>query len=762
MKITKPVKIIGIIALSVLLLAVIVNVTINVIIKNQLPKIIEDKNDTAYNLVYNDMNFSIFSNSLSIENVELTPKKNSDIKKDIDFFGKVERISVTGVNFYELIKNKNLKAYTISVISPEITVLQPAVRDTLKSESKLSSIIDIDKISVQKAHLKMMTAGNDTLLHEIFNFNAEIDGIHMGKYTVQKDIPFTYTDYSFKIDSVYSVVNDLQIVKSNRISIDMQNVTVNNFRLLPYKTSKEFKNTQTETNTRLLVDVPKLTLKNTDWGYNKTDDLFVKIAAISIDSINVKILDQKNQTVVQQAKKDTEKMVQPLIPFQLDVGQIDIKKSAFNSLGVLNVSNFDIKIKKISNKVKQHLVIDEFQLNNPQFVHVPKKNPSKKTSEPSKLNDLVLINKVSVNNANYVLKDKAAQYKKLTVSNFNLTLNDIRVDDKTVLENVPFVYKNPLLTTGKIHFDTGKDYNIHAAGIVLKQANASVKDFKMIPKISRKQHAAKLKYAQDYYNLSANELQFNNFTWGFDAQDEFFIKFKEVLLNNMDAQIYRDVSVPLNPKENHLYSYRLRNVDFPFEIQTLKIKNSKLSYEEDTATSTNPGKLTFANFNLTATNLYSGYKRSSGPKTQIFVRTKFMQQGDLVASWQFDIMDRSEKFNINGDLKNFPAPAMNPFLKPYLKVQADGKIDHMAFNFSGNNNTATGQYAMDFTNLKMTLLNKENKERKFLTAAANMVVRSNTDGFKKVEIKPVDRTKEKSFFNYLWQCIMQGLKQTVI
>ena len=62
----------------------------------------------------------------------------------------------------------------------------------------------------------------------------------------------------------------------------------------------------------------------------------------------------------------------------------------------------------------------------------------------------------------------------------------------------------------------------------------------------------------------------------------------------------------------------------------------------------------------------------------------------------------------------------------------------------------------------MTLLNKENKERKFLTAAANMVVRSNTDGFKKVEIKPVDRTKEKSFFNYLWQCIMQGLKQTVI
>lgn len=761
MKINKPLKIIGIITLSILLLAFIVNVAINLIIKNQLPKIIADKNDTAYNLVYDDMIFSIFSNSLSIENVELTPKNNANIKKDIDFFGKVERISVSGVNFYELIKNKNLKAFTISVIGPDITVLKPEIRDTLPSESKLTSIIDIDKISVQNAHLKMMNTTNDSLLHEVFNFNADIKGIHMGKYTAEKDIPFTYTDYNFKIDSIYSVVNDLQIVKSNSIQIDKENISINNFKLLPYKSSKEFKNTATETNTRLFVDVPLLSLKNTDWGYNK-DQLFVKIGTVSIDSINVKILDQKQQTVSQQIQNDAKKVVKPLIPFQLDIDVFDIKKSSFNSLGVLDVSNVNVKISKISNKVNQHLTIDEFQLNNPQFVHIPKANPSKKNKQPSRLNDLIIIKKVAVNGANYILKDKTSKYKKLTVNNFNLTLNDIKVDEQTVLENVPFVYKNPLLTTGKIHFDTGKDYNIYATGITMKQSNAVVKNFKMIPKITRKQHASKLKFGQDYYNVSAPDIQFNNFVWGFDNQEEFYIKFKEVVLNNMDAHIYRDASIPNNPKENHLYSYKLRNLDFPFEVESLKIKKSKLTYEEDSANSTNPGKLLFANFNLTASNIYSGYKRSSGPKTQIFVNTKFMQQGDLTASWQFDIMDKSEKFNINGDLKNFPATAMNPFLKPYMSVQANGKIDHMAFNFNGNNTTAVGDYAMDFKNLQMTLFNKENKERKLLSAAANMVVRSDTDGFEKVEINPVDRKKEKSFFNYLWLCIMQGLKQTVI
>src|SRR5690606_27312380 len=157
---------------------------------NQLPKIIESKNDTAYDLVYKDINFSIFSNSLSVEHAELKPKKNVSIKKDIDFFGKVEKISVTGVNFFELIKNKNLKDFTISITAPDPTVLKIYKLDTKPTQSNLTTIIDINKHSVQKAHLRIMNVTNDTLLHELFNFNAPTDGIHMGEYTTTKDLPF--------------------------------------------------------------------------------------------------------------------------------------------------------------------------------------------------------------------------------------------------------------------------------------------------------------------------------------------------------------------------------------------------------------------------------------------------------------------------------------------------------------------------------------------------------------------------------------------
>src|SRR5690606_6955461 len=157
MKITKPFKIIGIIALSLVGIAIIGNIALNVVIKNKIPKIINERNDTAYDFDFEDIRFSIFKNTLSVENVKLIPKKNANIKKDIDFFGQVEKINVSGVNFYELIKNKNLKAFTISIIKPDITVLKPVVKDTLPTQSKLTSVIDIDKISVQNAHIKMMT-----------------------------------------------------------------------------------------------------------------------------------------------------------------------------------------------------------------------------------------------------------------------------------------------------------------------------------------------------------------------------------------------------------------------------------------------------------------------------------------------------------------------------------------------------------------------------------------------------------------------------
>ncbi len=761
----KPLKVTGIVLGSLLLLGLVGNVVINMLIKNQLPKIIREKNDSAYNFEYEDFGFSIFNSSIYVENVKVTPKKNANIRKDIDFYGTVGEISVTGVNFVELLQKKNLKAFTIYIDNPNITVLQQK-RDTLKTQSTIANSIDIDKITVRHAHLKMLSAGGDTLLQQVHNFNAEIDGIHMGEYTKGKDIPFTYTDYVFKVDSVYSKMNDFQYIKTGEINIDKNNFDMAKFRIFPNLSSKEFKENETESNTRLNLEVPLLNLKKTDWGYDNNNDFFVSIGQINIDSIRFNILDQKKQTVFQQAKKDAEKIIQPLIPFRVDVGEINIKRSSFKSLGILDVKNVNITIKNISNRVEERLLIGEFNLNNPQFVHIPVKSGGldRKNNEPSQLNDVILIDKLNVNNARYELKDASGKRTQLTVNDFNLTLSDIRVDDKTVKEKIPFIYKNPLLTTGKIHYNTGENYDIYTNGMVIKEYNVLVKNLEMKPKKSHQAFNRTLQYGQDHYTIKTGQLQFNGMNWGFDTSDVFFLKFKEVVLHNIDANIYRNAAIPNNPKENTLYSKKLRQLKIGLEVNLLRIVNSKLVYEEEVESSRAPGKLTFSNFNLTARNIYSGQGRSKGPETLIDVKTSFMNSARLTANWSFNIMNRTDAFTIKGTINNFPAPGMNPFLKPYMNAAASGTIDKMQFNFSGNNDISAGTFGMQYRDLKMTLYQKDGvKERKLLTKIGNWFIKDDTGGeVVTTEIKPVERKKECSFFNFLWLSVMQGLKQTLI
>ena len=75
-------------------------------LNNRLPKIIAEKNDTAYNLTYEDLSFSFFNSSLSLKNVEVSPKDSLMIKDSIAATGKVKEIDVVGINFFK-IKNSS-------------------------------------------------------------------------------------------------------------------------------------------------------------------------------------------------------------------------------------------------------------------------------------------------------------------------------------------------------------------------------------------------------------------------------------------------------------------------------------------------------------------------------------------------------------------------------------------------------------------------------------------------------------------------------
>lgn len=141
-----------------------------------------------------------------------------------------------------------------------------------------------------------------------------------------------------------------------------------------------------------------------------------------------------------------------------------------------------------------------------------------------------------------------------------------------------------------------------------------------------------------------------------------------------------------------------------------------------------------------------------------------MNLSPLAVNWHFDVADQRDIFYISGKTTGLPAAGINPFIRPYLHVSATGTIQQMLFNFKGDPKGLNGSFNLRHKDLKVSILDKENREKKgLLSAVANLFVKSDSGKLPEdVKVEDVERDPTKSFFNLFWKGIEQGLKKTLI
>ena len=250
---------IGIIVIGILLS--FLNFGMNYFINNELPKIINEKNDTDYTFEYKSVDFSLFNNTLFLNDVKLTPKAIKNNTKQFHYQASIHSIGITGIDFLKLVTDKNLEAHSIEIKLPEISIFKNKITDVPNEQkSKLPESIEIEKIILEKANIKVIEVEKDSLISSVSNLNIKVDVLKMGDYIKSKDLPFTYKNYDIKFDSLFFKLNDYEYVKSHDVHINKSNFEVKNFRILP----TELTITEQEHNSKLEIIVPEIKLKDTD------------------------------------------------------------------------------------------------------------------------------------------------------------------------------------------------------------------------------------------------------------------------------------------------------------------------------------------------------------------------------------------------------------------------------------------------------------------------------------------------------------------
>ncbi|MEX0997533.1 MAG: hypothetical protein WDZ45_10825 [Flavobacteriaceae bacterium] len=586
---------------------------------------------------------------------------------------------------------------------------------------------------------------------------------------------------------------------SNRIAVD--DITLYDLHIKTYRDttktddSPEKKHTDFKEN----ISAGKFTLDNASFLFKNTDESI----ALQVDSLNFSI---KNVVV----NKTT---LQEKIPFYFSEMEVDTRDFFYEineteTLSLkefsvknqqLEITNFtiqtkadtlysneeatkatgrkDIKIPKIAISDLHFKVVDDtfqlfgenLELDSPSiliqkgFKETSEESENAETEENKKEMPLPFsLGSVTIKDAGLTILNPDASTN-LQVEDFNLTLKNALVNTATLQQKIPARFSDLEITSNSIQYLLN-DYDLLSlTSISLENNELQIEDLAIKTIHSKRELSRVISKERDHMDAEMPLVTIRDFH--FEVLDTTFqVSASDFIIENPILKVYRDKLVRDDTSTKPLYSKAIRNIPFPLTLDSLHINNATIVYEERVSARQRAGVIDFSKLNVAIGNVSNTYAQGE-KKTTIKINSIFMDESPLKIDWSFDVNDLKDTFHIQGELDALNATKMNSFTKSSLNVNLEGKVKKTYFNIHGNDETSSVDLRISYNNFKVEILNKENKRNWILSTVANIFVKKKSDtgkGTFKEGKATAQRNKDKSFFNYLWINIQEGLKDVMV
>ncbi len=373
------------------------------------------------------------------------------------------------------------------------------------------------------------------------------------------------------------------------------------------------------------------------------------------------------------------------------------------------------------------------------------------------------IDKVIINNTKFAIYEEGKDSTKLYTKGLSIEVDGIKMDAKTHLNKIPFEYSNVKAKSDTVFVKVSPFENLTVRDFSIENNTADFDNLELKTKYSKKELSKVIAIEQDYYNLTLKSLSVEDFDFGFN-HNRFFAKSKKISLATPSLEVYRDKLVADNNKPKSLYSKMLRNLPFDLTVDSLKIFDAKIKYEERVKKENMGGTLNFEKLEAAISNVSNTYKEPI--KTTIKVNADFMEHTPIAIDWEFDVQNKNDQFLFKANIGPLVAEKMNSFTEPNLKVKLEGNTTKTYFTIDGNNDTSTIDMKINYSDFEVSILRKNGKgKNKFLSAIANIFLSKNSDAKNtnyREGIATATRDKTKSVFNFLWINLKNALIKTML
>ena len=406
------------------------------------------------------------------------------------------------------------------------------------------------------------------------------------------------------------------------------------------------------------------------------------------------------------------------------------------------------------------ITIEELSLEAPEMIYqqIAKDTTTKKEDNPP--SNTYTVNNFSIQNGRFHLLNKTGD-STATIEGIDFTLSDITFNKETAKESIPFSYGTYGLNTQHGYYDMSPLEIIQFEQMQLTPDAGGFKQFVLRTKYSKTELSRRLTVEHDHYNLKVNDIALKDWDFGF-KKNEPYLHLGELQLQNPVFHVYRDKLLPDDTSHKKLYNQALRDLEMDLQVDSIQISKGLITYQERLEADVKPEDLRFADIEATVNNLHT--KGEGDVVTDI--KAKLMNDGPFTLEWSFDPQNKANQFLVQGSLSNFQSQSINPFLKTNLNAEVTGTIQQMYFTISGNELESQGDIKMKYDDFEFTVLKKDGLGvNKILTAVVNLFTKNgdktDEDGFRHGDFK-VERNQDKSFFNYLWINLQEGLVDTMM
>lgn len=352
----------------------------------------------------------------------------------------------------------------------------------------------------------------------------------------------------------------------------------------------------------------------------------------------------------------------------------------------------------------------------------------------------------------------------------NATLNNLHSSEgadlmdfkKYGLKNIDAKISRLLITTPKLYQIEIK--NIHANSEDKKLQFDSIL---LRPKYSKYKFARIAGKQTDRINVFIQKVAVQGLRYN-QLKDSLFLA-SHIQIVSGEVYSFRDKRFPFRETKNKpLPMAALRDLNFAIEVDSIRIKDSKITYEEFPPEGFKSGKVVFEKLNATLANLSSHAYYNKPDYATLKASAMLMGRGFIQTTFLLP-QQKDKPYRAEGKIGGLSLHHLNPILQnlAFISIES-GRLNELNFNFEYTDTFSNGNVIINYQDLKINGLKKERSAviSDLKTFLINTVVKNDKDKSVATEKRTgritFERDKKRQIFNYWWKSLFSGIKSSVL